>query len=346
MASQLLLKWRSEGFKIASSMDFTFGYVSDKGIDQPSYAHGMLGARSLLRNNGNGAIRQTMRPMCLSINPTECFESMAYICESFKSALEKYEGVPTEQLYFDAYNSDHQMGVIGAACEHLQNPSTTAEVLDQTLDHIHIERTAVTNNTDKLVDKSFADKARHHIYLIHIARSPAQERLMKQYMLQHWDYMGESKLSDWFRRTLLDQKFSVSASGIPGADCDANFHESAHRTDKRDMLGASVGGKKVKVSLGVFMTELAPEQVARHANKRGDQIPLVLGTPDGAPSRFAVQKATMLSEMCPRGMLNYIKVSKGMKLNTERKGPTCPRNLVAFFVQNILVCDQIHKNVL
>lgn len=71
----LFFREHLKGMKVSGSADFTFGYVEDKGLLSPSYAHALLGSRSLRRNPQDGQISQWLRPFCRSINPTECGEA-------------------------------------------------------------------------------------------------------------------------------------------------------------------------------------------------------------------------------------------------------------------------------
>ena len=77
--------------------------------------------------------------------------------------------------------------------------------------------------------------------------------------------MGERALATWFRNVLLNESFSVTASGKPGADCDSNFHESKNRDDKRSMHGTSLTKKKKRVSLGQFLQEGAYYQISKYS---------------------------------------------------------------------------------
>jgi len=197
------------------------------------------------------------------------------------------------------------------------------------LDWIHIERQAITGQIDKLVNKANESKLREQLKCCHIARSKEQESILKHKMIEAWNNMGERALASWFRKVLLNESFSVTASGKPGADCDSNFHESKNRDDKRSMHGASLTKKKNKVSLGEFLQESTKFQISKYSEKCSKDGVLDLvstGKPaPGTASRYAVQKAEFLlfreEGKTDSDSANYIYIPKGQKLNDVRSGP-------------------------
>jgi hypothetical protein len=196
------------------------------------------------------------------------------------------------------YNSDHAVGPIDAARIHLQDNSEGSKTIITTLDWIHIERQSITGQLDKIVDKSNETIQREQLKCCHLARSKEQESLLKCKMIEAWNNMGEGALATWFRNVLLNESFSVTASGKPGADCDSNFHESKNRDDKRSMHGASLTKKKIRVSLGQFLQEGAHFQISKYSaqcTKEGVLDLVSTGKPaPGTASRYAVQKAETL----------------------------------------------------
>ena len=197
------------------------------------------------------------------------------------------------------------------------------------MDWIHIERQSITGQLDKIVDKSNETIQREQLKCCHLARSKEQESLLKCKMIEAWNNMGEGALATWFRNVLLNESFSVTASGKPGADCDSNFHESKNRDDKRSMHGASLTKKKIRVSLGQFLQEGAHFQISKYSaqcTKEGVLDLVSTGKPaPGTASRYAVQKAETLlfreEGQTDSDSLNYIFIKKGQKLNNFRNGP-------------------------
>ena len=75
---------------------------------------------------------------------------------------------------------------------------------------------------------------------LHLARSTTQFDSLGDCMLIHWRLEGESDLADWFQKEYLTppyNRWSVTASGIPGCNPNQNAIESSHRNDKRHLFG-------------------------------------------------------------------------------------------------------------
>ena len=268
--------------------------------------------------------------MVASIHPTECGAAVTYLLETLRSSLIEYENLKSEKFMAHTYNSDHAVGPIAAARIHLQDPRDESIPITTTLDWIHIDRQSITGQLDKLVNKSNEDILRAQLKCCHMARSKDQEYLIKQKMVEAWVDMGEIALAAWFTNVLLDESFSVTASGKPGHDCDSNFHESTNRDDKRSSHGASLTSKKKRVSLGEFLQEGAKYQISKYSGKctkEGVHNLVSTGKPaPGTASRMAVQKAEMLLYTEENKNENYCFIDKGTKLNNIRKGPKAKFN--------------------
>lgn len=169
----------AKGKKVAGSCDFTFGYVTETALLSPSYAHCLLGSRSLRRVSVDGRISQWLRPFCRNISPSECGESFLYLAESLREVLILFEGVPRDYIYFDSYNSDHagkffllllpssvvltvtlfllltinhSDGVINAAKIAFQNPAADSSRMITTLDWTHISRNSISGQRVNIVN--------------------------------------------------------------------------------------------------------------------------------------------------------------------------------------------------
>ena len=110
-----------------------------------------------------------------------------------------------------------------------------------TLCYPHIRLNALQKKRDKFLNRSFFDEAIKDLTSLHFARSAAQFDVMGKIMLMHWRQKGETDLSAWFETEYLTapyNRWSVTASGIPGADPQQQPIESSHRDAKRDCYGA------------------------------------------------------------------------------------------------------------
>lgn len=170
---------------------------------------------------------------------------------------------------------------------------------------------------------SFLEKAQSHLYLIHIARSVCQEQVLKHLMLAMWREAGEEKLASWLEKELLNERFSVTSSGIPGSDCCAQFHETMFRQSKRDMEGQDLRGTKKKTDIGSYLTESIVQQSKSLCIERPCHLPVNTSTPDGKKFRCAVHKASILAEIDGNtehgDICNYIKVSKNLLLTPKHQ---------------------------
>jgi hypothetical protein len=99
---------------------------------------------------------------------------------------------------------------------------------------------ALGSKKDKFNDLGFLASAQEDITKLHLARSVAQFDVLGASMLMEWRLQGEDELADWFCREYLSapyNRWSVSASGVPGNNPNQNAIESSHRNDKRHLFG-------------------------------------------------------------------------------------------------------------
>jgi hypothetical protein len=100
---------------------------------------------------------------------------------------------------------------------------------------------ALQKKKDKYVDRSFFEQSIKDITVLHFARSTSQFDALGQIMLSDWRKKLEGQLADWFEREYLTapyNRWSVTASGVPGADSQQQAIESSHRDAKRDCYGS------------------------------------------------------------------------------------------------------------
>lgn len=102
----------------------------------------------------------------------------------------------------------------------------------------HIKLNAIPKNASKLNNPNFKTTAQNDITNLHLARSTEQFDSLSKLMIASWQQCGEVELANWFQREYLTPPFnrwSVTASGVPGCNCNNNPVESYHRNEKRAM---------------------------------------------------------------------------------------------------------------
>jgi hypothetical protein len=92
----------------------------------------------------------------------------------------------------------------------------------------------------KFLDIEFFTQAKQNISDLHLARSIPQFDALAKLMIEHWKDNNETALALWFSKEYLTSpynRWSVTASGVPGGNNNQNAIESSHRNDKRHMFG-------------------------------------------------------------------------------------------------------------
>ena len=110
----------------------------------------------------------------------------------------------------------------------------------------HIRLNALQKKKDKFANKMFYAEAMSDLETLHFAGSTVMFDALGKLMIFDWRSRGEDVLADWFEQEYLTapyNRWSVTASGIPGADSQQQPVESSHRGAKRYCYGQ--GGRFV-----------------------------------------------------------------------------------------------------
>jgi hypothetical protein len=138
---------------------------------------------------------------------------------------------------------------------------------------VHIERTAIENNKNKIINSSFIDIAQADISMLRNAvGSQCQFKSLALIILEEWRRLGEHVFAVYFEREYLTPPYDMwSCNSFPEAiatPVENNFVESSHKTDKRDNLGA---GHRKKVGLSSFciisLLELLANYTSSHSGR-------------------------------------------------------------------------------
>jgi hypothetical protein len=187
-------------------------------------------------------------------------------------------------------------------------------------------------NRSKFADINFFAQAKQNISDLHLARSVLQFDALAKLMIQYWKDNNEIILAEWFIKEYLTSpynRWSVTASGVPGGNNNQNAIESSHRNDKRHMFGqqgTNITNDQLhhklilhkclgKVSIGYFAHESIPIQLRDATIDLGrDAITL---KPGGRVNRCVFQRAKEII-YTEEGHSNFFRVNSKMKLSKDK----------------------------
>lgn len=109
----------------------------------------------------------------------------------------------------------------------------------------HIKRNAIPKDASKMTSHEFMTVAQEDITHLHFTRSVQQFDAMSTMMICSWEQRGQHAFAAWLQKEYLTPPFnrwSVTASGIPGCNGNNNPVESYHRNEKRT-FGTLKGGR-------------------------------------------------------------------------------------------------------